>query len=89
MQALFDKIEALIRGEYDLYGEGLLAAAADLECAAARATDDLYAIGEEFADMLIEGIIDIGEDYDDGTPEEGAEYTRRIKELYEKARNLM
>ena len=89
MKVLFKKIEALIRGEYNLAGEGLLEAAADLECAASEAEDELRRVGNDFADMLIEGIVDIGEDYEDGTPEEGAEYTRRIKELYEHAKTMM
>ena len=89
MKELFEKIEALIRGEYNLDGEALLEVAADLECTASKAEDELRKVGKDFAELLIEGIIDIGEDYDNGTPEEGAEYTRRIKGLYEYAKTMM
>ena len=89
MKVLFERIEALIRGEYNLEGEGLLEAAADLECATSEAEEELRKIGDDFADMLIEEIIEAGEDCEDGTPEEGAEYVRRIKELYKQAKTMM
>ena len=89
MKRLFEMIEALIHGEYDLRGEKLLMVSANIEMAANDAYDELHAVGDKFADVLIEGLYDISEDYDDGTLEEGEEYTRRVKELYERAKMKM
>ena len=82
-------IEALIRGEYDLRGEKIITVSCDIAKAADDAYDELHAIGDEFADILIEGLYDIAENYDDGTLEEGEEYTRRVKALYEHAKSKM
>lgn len=89
MIQLFEMIEKLLRGEYDLTGEGLLYAEADLEIAACEASAELYSMDAHMAKLLTEGIVDIGEDYDNGTPEEGEEYTRRVKEVYERAKAMM
>ena len=89
MKRLFEMIEALIRGEYDLRGEKIITVSCDIAAAADDAYDELHTVGDQFADVLIEGLYDISEDYDDGTPEEGEEYTRRVKELYERAKMEM
>ena len=89
MKRLFEMIEALLRGEYDLHAEKMITVSCDIAAAADEAYVELHAIGEEFADVLIDGLYDIAEDYDAGTPQEIEEYTRRVKELYETAKAMM
>lgn len=82
-------IETLLRGGYDLSAEKIITVSCDIAAAADDAHDELHVVGDEFADTLIEGLYDIAEDYDDGTGQEAAEYTRRVRELYEKAKTMM
>lgn len=89
MNRLFEMIEALLRGEYDMQGEKIISVMYDIAETADGAYDELHVVGNDFANLLIDGLYDIAEDYDEGTPEEAAEYTRRVKELYEHAKTLI
>ena len=86
---LFAAIERLIRGEYDLRGEKIITVSCDLAEMADAARDELEAVGHDFAELIIEGLYDLSEDCDAGTPEEGAEYTRRVSDLYNQAKTMM
>ena len=89
MKRLFEMIEALIRGDYDLSGEKIITVSGDIAQAADEAYDELHAACEDAADALADGLYDIAEEYDEGTPENAEEYTRRVQELYEKTKNMM
>lgn len=89
MKRLFEMIETLIRGGYDLSGEKIITVSGDIAQAADDAYDEMHALNEDAADELVEGLYDIGEEYDEGTPETAKEYTSRVKKLYEKTKNMM
>ena len=89
MIQLFEMIEKLLRGEYDLRGEKIITVTCDIAEAAEAARADLEPLYPEVADLLDDELYDIAEDYDSGTPEEGEEYMRRVKEVYERAKAMM
>lgn len=82
MKTLFELIEKLLGGEYDMRAEKMIAATCTVERAAEDAIDELNAIRPKMGEEFFEALIDAGEAYDDGTPEEIQAYTGKVKELY-------
>lgn len=86
MNALFERIEAILRGEVDLLGENMVSVTGDLMHLAWETQDELMKRGKDYAMFVIDGVEDVSEPYDDGTEENARAYTQELREFYKKVK---
>lgn len=89
MKVLLSMIEALLRGEYDkdMRYQRMIGMTGDLLIASEDAEAELYAIDDEFAKMLIDGLyaLDDLDEFDQGSPETIAHYKQMVSKIYNSA----